>query len=501
VPSRLKAGIKNEKQAFQSFADALRESVRFPNINNYKPHEKQQMFHESHAPKRQFVGGNRSGKSFAGAAEAIWYGKGEHLYKRLPWDVPTRGRIVTVDFKQGWEKIIKPLLQALIPKTMLIDGSWDRSFNKDLHTLTLDNGAFIEIMSYEQELDKFAGTSRHWIWFDEEPPKEIFTECMLRLLDTEGHWWMTMTPVEGMTWTYDDIYSRYGIDPYLFVVEVDMDDNPYLTTEGKELALSGLSQEDLDARKHGKYISIGGLIYPEFDQYKHVIEPTGTPPGWLRFDMMDSGLRNPTAWLFACVDREGTVIILDEHYEAGRIVSHHAKIVKEKDESFGAPAYRVGDPSIVSRNPVTGTSIQLEYVFNGVPIIPGNNDVSAGILRLKTYLSGSVVEGSKSPKLYICRNCVNLIWEMRKYRWKRWAHKQLNYERNRPEEPVKKDDHACDALRYGIASRPETDDGAFVPATHPNYGSEAVELDKPVIDREITLANRKYADYNLGEDY
>jgi len=190
------------------------------------------------------------------------------------------------------------------------------------------------------------------------------------------------------------------------------------------------------------------------------------------------------------------------NYEAGRIVSHHAKIVKEKDDSFGAPTYRVGDPSIVSRNPVTGTSIQLEYIFNGIPIIAGNNDVSAGILRLKGYLTGTVIEGRRYPKLFICRNCVNLIWEMKKYRWKKWAHKQLNYERNSPEEPVKKDDHACDALRYGIASRPEVDDGASVPpAMYPGYGSEAIDIGNPVVDREIVSTGRKYTDYTLGEDY
>lgn len=503
MPSRRSSSaIKSEKHAFQHIADALRDTVRAPNIYNYIPHEKQVLFHESIVPKRQFVGGNRSGKTFAGGAESVWYATGKHPYKTLPWATPTRGRIVTVDFKQGWEKIIKPLLQALIPKTLLIDGSWDKSFDKDLHTLTLDNGSMIEIMSYEQDLDKFAGTSRHWIWFDEEPPHEIFTECMLRLLDTEGHFWVTMTPVEGMTWTYDELYSKFGIDKYLFVVEVDMDDNPYLTEEGKELALSGLTQEDIDARKHGRYISIGGLVYPEFDTTIHVIDPMGTPPGWLRFDMMDHGIRNPTAWLFACVDSEGRIIVLDEHYESGRIVSHHAKVVLEKDGEFGVPAYRVGDPSIRNRDPISGTSVQLEYIYSGVPIILGNNDLSAGLLSVKAKLIGSLVEGKQRPQLYICRNCVNLIWEMKKYRWKKWQRKQMNYERNRPEETVKKDDHACDALRYGVASRPETDDGTAVPHTSIlSLGGEANDPDQPLYDRELAGIGKRYVDFNLGEDY
>ena len=500
MPRVKKSPIKNEQQATFAIASALRTQARFPTIYQYKPHDKQRRFHESLAPKKQFVGGNRSGKTYAGAAEAIYYMQGAHPFKRLPWSPPTFGRIVTVDIIQGLNKIILPMLSNLVPKSWLVNGSWEDSYDKELRTLTLSNGSFCEILTYEQDLEKFAGTSRHWTWFDEEPPKDIFTECQLRLLDTTGHWWITMTPVEGMTWTYDEIYSQFGLDPYLLVIEVDMDDNPYLTEEGKQLALSGLSQEDLDARQHGRYISVGGLVYPEFIPEKHVIDPISTPPGWMRFDCMDHGIRNPTAWLFCCVDHDGRVIVMDEHYEAGRIVSHHAKIVKEYDAEYGAPAYRVGDPSIRNTDPITGTSVQLEYVYNDIPIILGNNDISAGITRFKTRLLGNALVG---PELYITRNCDRLIWELRKYRWGKWAHKKMNQDRNQKEEPVKKDDHAVDALRYGLASRPENDDGLDMPdlSTLPLGATDSVDPTKPYTDKELVRLGAKFQDYHLGEEY
>jgi hypothetical protein len=313
---------------------------------------------------------------------------------------------------------------------------------------------------------------------------------------------MTMTPVDGMTWTYDDIFEKAGIDPDLLVLEVDMDDNPHLTQAGKDLVLTGLSTEDREARQHGRYISIGGLIYPEFNEDIHVINPISTPPGWLRFDCMDHGLRNPTAWLFCCVDREGRIIVLDEHYRSGWIVKQHVPIVLAKDALYGEPAYRVGDPSIGNRDPITGTSVQLEYVLNGIPIILGNNDVAGGINRVKTLLRGTSVGDRLVPQLYITNNCVNTIREHKKYRWRKWAHKQLNYEKNQPEEPVKKDDHTADALRYGVASRPEVDDGTTVPdASSLPLGMEAIDPDKPFYDNELVSQGTKYQDFNLGEEY
>jgi phage terminase large subunit-like protein len=74
--------------------------------------------------------------------------------------------------------------------------------------LTLENGSQVEIRSYEQELEKFAGVPRHFIHFDEEPPYDIFKECKARLADYNGRWWMTMTPVDGMTWTYEEIFEK-----------------------------------------------------------------------------------------------------------------------------------------------------------------------------------------------------------------------------------------------------------------------------------------------------
>lgn len=506
MPSRPKSQIKTSRDAFTAIGSALRQSIRQPDIHGYQPHDKQVVFHSSDSHGRQFIGGNRSGKTVGGAAEACFYSRLEHPFKPLPWDEPTRGRVVTVDVTQGIEKIVKPEIQKWMPKSALIDGSWEKSYNKELRTLTLANGSFIEFLTYEQDLEKFAGTSRHWVWFDEEPPEDIYTECMLRLLDTGGHWWMTMTPVEGMTWTFDNIYSKAGIDPNIFVVEVDTDDNPHIGEEEKERVFGALTEDERTARKHGRYISRGGLIYPEFDPSIHVIDPIGPPRGWLRFDCMDHGLTNPTSWLFCAVDKDGRILVFDEHYKSNMIIAQHAQVVLEKDKLYGTPAYRVGDPSVRNSDPITGTSVQIEYIDNGVALALGNNDVVAGIDRVRKYFRGTVVnEEVQIPQIYITRNCVNLIWELRRYVWATWQHKRTERDKNRKEEPRKKDDHACDALRYGVASRPEVDNGTHVPGmrpTLPEGASESIDPDKPFIDKELQfIGNNRYSDYNLGEEF
>lgn len=495
--------LKNTKDVFADISTRLRTSARFPNINAYEPHYRQVEFHQSQAHGRQFIGGNRSGKTVGGATEIVWYATGKHPFKRLLWEPPVKLRVVTVDFTQGLEQIVKPEIKKWLPPSELVNGSWEQSYNKQLRELTLDNGSTIEFMSYEQELEKFAGTSRHGIWFDEEPPSDIFTECKLRLIDTNGDWWMTMTPVEGMTWTYEDIYMKAGIDPHIFVVEVDMDDNPHLSQEAKDIVLSGLDEDELTARKRGQYVSRGGLIYPEFDPNIHVIDPIGPPPGWLKFNGMDHGTTNPTCWLWACVDSQGRILIYDEYYIGGKIIQEHALEVHKKNHLHGYPAYNVGDPSIWSKDAITGTSIGIEYYENGLIIVPGVNDVLAGIDRVKKKFKG-FSPAKNHRQLYITRNCVNLIWELRKYSWAIWQHKRTEKDKNKKEEPKKKDDHACDTLKYLVASRPEREDGVSIPdnSQHMEGISEAINPSIGLIDKDVTTPSRHQSvDFNLGEEY
>lgn len=479
-------------------ASGLRTAAVRPNVFGYEPMPKQQTFHESTAKGRLFLGGNRSGKTVAGAVEAVRWLMGSHPDYKVP-DVPIRARCVSTDFLHGVEKIVKPEIARWLPLSALKNGSWEDSYSKEFKTLTLENGSFLEFMSYDQDLEKFAGTSRHFIWFDEEPPEAIYKECLARLIDTGGHWWITMTPVEGMTWVFDQVYVRGKIDPNIFVVEVDMTENIYLNPAEIDLFTSNLDRDERKARIQGRFVQMAGVIYKTFSE-RHIIDPFfPDPSSHLHFAMMDHGFNNPTAWLWGAVDNDGQVFIYDEHYQSGLIVAQHADVVKLKNREHGVdPSYNVGDPSIVQTNPITGTSVQIEYMENGIPIAQGNNDVKAGIDKVASYLRGT----NDRPKLYIMKKCEKLIWEMARYRWGTWSTAKMRAGKNVKEEPHKQNDHACDALRYGLASRPSFDQGKFIPET-PIQGiaPRAVDPYHGRIDRSLVSSEKPYADYTLGSEY
>lgn len=481
-----------------------RTSVR-PSIIGYKPMDHQRALHESVCKGRALIGGNRAGKTVTGATEIIWWMTGKHPYRPTPRP-PIRARGIATDFDHGFELVMKPEIARWMPQSELIDGSWEKSFQKSTRILTLENGSTIEFLSSDQDLDKHAGTSRHIIWFDEEPPQEVFNENMARLIDTGGSWILTMTPIEGMSWTYDDIYLAARTNPNFFVIEAGMDMNIYINTAEIDMYLAAMTEDEKQARRHGKFVQMGGLIYSKYiHPGKNIIDPILGEENWetirtkwTHFLAMDHGFHNPTCFLFIAADSDGRLCVYDEYYVSGEVVSYHAGQIKERCQLLGiSPDFVVGDPSIRNTDPLTGTSVQQEYAEHGLPVALGNNNVPGGINRVARMLD--------SDKLVICRNCERTIWELNRYRWAKWSSKRIEASRNVKDEPAKKDDHAMDALRYGVASQFSGDEEVEKILQNIMNAPEALVTtsDRYGVDLELMAISDSptHVDSILGEDW
>lgn len=488
------------QQALLAVGEGLLSASRAPNIRKYKPHQKQYDFHSSPKKRKLFIGGNRSGKSVAGVVEALWRATCTHPYRpELNAIGPNRGRVVSVDFLNGVNEILIPIYKQWALPSTLRGGSWDAAYHAGEHKLYFTNGSTIEFMSSDQKLDKFAGTSRHWVHFDEEPPKAIWQECLARLVDTNGDYWITMTPIEGMTYIYDEMYEPNVDKPdgKVLVIEVNTMQNPYLTEEGIQGLVDSIDSDEAQTRIGGAFIQQGGRIYKNFDPVtgsRHVLAESIRDPAtffprdkWMWILALDHGLNNPTAVLWIAVNDDGYCVVFDEWYKAELTIDQHAEIIKRKiREHKRFPDLLVGDPAMKQRNGVTKTNIIEEYQKYGLSFMEGNNDVKAGLVRVKKYFNPGTYPGAPGntrhplfggsyklyfatddvvyrnpdnsgsiPRLLIDPRCQKLIWELKRYRWKTYADKKKQFENNPYDEPHKKDDHACDALRYAIMTRPD----------------------------------------------
>jgi phage terminase large subunit-like protein len=448
----------------------LSRSIYMPNILSYKPYGAQLPFHQSDSFGRILTAGNRAGKTDAMVVEFIHLASNTDPFKPRPkhWAPgPIQLRIISVDIAKGVEQILLPKFQRWMTPSMLVDGSWEKSWNKNSLILTFSNGSTIDFLTYSMTLDKHAGVPRHAIGFDEEPPRDIFNEGLMRLMDYDGYWIISATPVNGMDWIFDLLVepSQAGDLPSVKVFELDASQNPHLMAgQDRSKFQIGMDKEERQIRGEGKYIARSGLVFPKFKDNldKYVLDEAPdilayVRGGWQIYSTVDHGWNNPTAWYWIAVNRMGDCVVFAEHYASEMTVAEHAQKVLANEASWHVKeenVIRSGDPAMKQTSGITGTSVISTYadcgVYIGVDTIP--HDVGIGVEKLQQYLR---LGDDGYPKLRISPNCPHLIRELKKLRWATYDSQKTAYSKNKQELIHKKDDHGFDSIRYWATQMPD----------------------------------------------
>lgn len=274
----------------------------------------------------------------------------------------------------------------------------------------------------------------------------------LATTNPEGHDWVWKRWVAGaerlQEWKHPTAYGELStfeaVKGDYYVVTATSDENPYLPENYVPDMLSNYPEEWVKRYVYGSFETFSGNIYHEFrDEKPYVVPAFELPEDWYRFVGIDHGLRNPTAVLWLAVSPEGRVYVYDEFYASGKLVSELVEIIKLKSRGQDIRRFLI-DPATRNRNGVSGLSVMDEFHKYRLMVEPANNDVRAGINRVKERLA---LKAGK-PALVIFSNCVQLRTELQTYRYKDLKPGAIQ---DGPEKPVKKNDHAVDALRYSIA--------------------------------------------------
>lgn len=417
-----------------------------------KVHLKQLAFHKCQKKNRWVFGGNRSGKTECGAVEAVYLARGIHPYRQnkdnvFGW-VVSLSQQVQRDVAQS--KVLSYINPSWIENVTMLSGKKDSLKYGVIDQIQIRNVfggiSVIGFKSCDQGREKFQGSSLDFVWFDEEPPQDIYDECRMRVLDKCGDIFGTMTPLKGLTFIHDKIYLNEENDPEVWYEFMEWADNPYLDKAQVDALTKTLSNDQLESRRFGKFKASSGLVYPEFDEDIHVLDkPFDIPYDWQDTISIDPGLTNPLSAHWYAVDYDGNIYVVAEHFEAGKDVYYHSERIKEISRSLSWKSdergrYHALIDSAASQRTLASSKSVVE-LFNdcGIMVNPRvNKDMFSGIQRVKQYLK---VNDGKS-KIYIFPSCVNLIRELKTYRW------------GQGENPKKVDDHALDELRYYIMTKP-----------------------------------------------
>ena len=423
---------------------ARRRASPLARYNKGKVHLKQMAFHKCLKRNRWVFGGNRSGKTECGAVETVWLARGIHPYRRNKPNVScwVVSLSQAVQREVAQQKVLYYLDPMWIEDVIMIAGSKGSPSHGVIDYILVKNvfggTSKIAFKSCEAGREKFQGASLDFVWFDEEPPKDVYDECKMRVLDRQGHIFGTMTPLKGLSWVYDEIYLNCHNSKEVWSIFMEWADNPYLAPSEVEEMSKSMSADMLDSRRYGKFTSGQGLVYSEFSE-QNVIEPFDVPAEWQDTLSVDPGLSNPLSCHWYARDNDNNVYVVAEHYQADKSVEYHAERIKEISDRLNWKRNKYGQiealcDSAANQKTLNGQRSVSELFFdNGIAVNTCvNKSVYAGINKVKSLLKPL----NGPPKLFIFSCCVNMIREFKGYLW------------GNDDSPVKRDDHAMDELRY-----------------------------------------------------
>jgi len=413
----------------------------------YEPMPKQELFHKSKCPRRALFGGNRVGKTVAGGMEFLF-----HLTGQYPDWYPEsgrfkgsiKGRIIAKDFQKGVGEVVTPFLEEWLDDSMI-----KRRVKNPMGIPTkyeLKNGSVFDILTHEQSTEQFEGWRGHVAWFDEPPPRDKYVATLRGLVDYSGRHWLTLTPLT-QPWIYDEIYTATDHN-YTFVTTIDIRENTYLSEAAIKEFENSLTHEEKEARLHGKFMHLSGLIYKEFVAETHVVEPPEIKDHWTKYMAIDPHERTPTAVLWVAVDEKDTHYVYDELWLRDMDIKQISQAILAQ-EGMQPAQVRLIDPHADKDNVVAGGfNVRKELMKYGVFTQRANSDPMLGKARIRQALTTrySPILKRNIPKMYVSRYCSQTIYEFQHYIWDEYRRNTEDYDKK--EVAKKKNDHFMDCLRY-----------------------------------------------------
>lgn len=442
----------------------LRESKLTRKFEDSTFQEQQVPIFASEAKEDWVFGGNRSGKSDAGAKATLIQATGivpksiRDIYKKKI-RIPSDSWVCSIDYPNSRDVAQKKILAQL-------PGDMRKRWDERNHLLELTNGSKIGFKSYDSGPIAFQGPDKDFIWKDEEPPKDINDECDFRLADRGGYSITTMTPTQGITWVYNNVYLKREDNKdtvRCFFLNTEL--NEYLNKEEVE-RLKKKHGDNWKMRGRGEFISKTGQIFA-IDRLINVCKPFPIPKDWNRYRVIDPGIGHATGCLWVAVSPLNRRFYYREYLIPDLNIPQNAKAIIDMSnypngtkEEFLA---NIIDPNSGEARAIgSGTTARIDYSVNGIPCLIANDNVDMGIDMVKQSLM-MLADGFSRSMIFDTN--VKQIDTMLGYVWGAKRMDGIIYGTGKPK---KINDELPDCTRYFEMYNPDY----FSPAELASYSGE-----------------------------
>jgi len=395
-------------------------------LANYSPYPKQIEFHNAGTDytERCLMAGNQLGKTLSGAMEAAMHATG--LYPDW-WDGKRFSRA-----NVGWVggitgEVIRDTTQRLLLGRVESDQVGQGSIPKNcilgvqramgtpnlmdhIKVKHIDGGvSIIFFKSYANGRQKFQGETIDWIWFDEEPPQDIYNEGLTRTNAKGQFGILTYTPLLGMS-TITHKFLQEASENQI-VINMTIDDVGHYSDEEKEIILASYPDHEREARAKGIPIMGSGRIFTVSED-KIVEDPlTVIPKHWAQINGLDFGWDHPQACVNLAWDRDSDVIHVTKEFRESKCTPIMAAATVKKWGDWIPVAWPHDG---YQHDKGSGKQLADQYRDAGLNMLrehathaEGGNGVEAGIMEM--------LDRMESGRFKVSRDLIAWLEEFRMY--------------------------------------------------------------------------------------
>lgn len=377
-----------------------------------------------------YTGANRIGKTTIGSIIAfsvmigkfLWNGQRIHFYHNRPRKV----RVVGQDWEKHIKAVLMPELEKWWPKGRPVKL---KKNNQGIDALWTDANtkSSLEIMSNLQDSDLHEGWSGDLVWYDEPPKRDIRVANARGLIDRQGRELFTMTLLKE-AWVDQEVIKAVDEqgrpDQSVFSVDGDIYSNVGfgISEEGVKQFEKTLTDDEKQARIHGKPSYMSGLVYPQFKRKIHLKPRFDIPLDWIVDIAVDVHPRENQAILFIATapdNRRYACFEVWDHGDGTWIGEQIIRIIGLRSDKQGETnALRIGqaicDPLAKGdKNDPNTTFDKIDAVLYkyGYYLDTASKDKTSGILQVKKHLKGP----NNEPSLFIFDDMIRTIREIEGY--------------------------------------------------------------------------------------
>jgi len=420
----------------------------------YEPtHPEVLRFHKSEAQIKVVTAARRGSKSWSAAHDAL---DTILMPDTITWIVGPTYTLAEKEFRYVHEELVVNAKKLGLPKPKVCNNNV-RSGNLYIKFAW---GAEVIAKSADNPASLLGDAVDLVIYSESAQLKREIRERYVQptIITTRGRELVPTTPDQGGDWVRELFELGERADyPDIDSFHWDVRANPTYPIEEFNRAKKFYGKDHPVFREQylGEWVFHAGRVYPTFQEKTHIIEPFAIPKDWPVIRGVDFGGRDPFVCLMCAIGPNGELYFFDEYYNRDGVKStpEHASAIRGMSKGYRI-RQGIADPS--------GTQLIEDFARESVPLHKANNDIMSGRLRVSEYLASNssgcapfplrnmpIAQAQKKwPKLYVFNTCKELIREFKYYRWREGRAVENDKEK------TEGDDHAMDAMRYIVMTRP-----------------------------------------------